>query len=309
MQPANQTEAMSIWGLLGAGWNALEMLMDSVIVAVLAVYWSVGGDYFERLWLSLLAVDKRTAARDVVRSLEAEVGAYLRSEGLQAVAAAALLWLGYVLLGYPYPAFLAMVVAAVWLAPWAGTVLALVAVAALSVPRILMDGDHILWTQMLPAAAYTAAVLWLLEHQIEPRLFDRRRYNSLLIMLTVIVLAECLGVWGLLLGPPLAAAIQILGAYFLLRATIKSDNCHLRRRSLRVAALQEQLATAADAAAAPPELVSVVDRLKQLIDETLALERPDELPNQGLAGAGGNGSAPAIRPMPPPVPAAELPRS
>ena len=43
---------------------------------------------------------------------------------------------------------------------------------------------------------------------MEPRLFNRRRYNSLFIVLAVIGLAETFGILGLLLGPMLAVAIQ-----------------------------------------------------------------------------------------------------
>ena len=43
---------------------------------------------------------------------------------------------------------------------------------------------------------------------MEPRLFNRRRYNSLFIVLAVIALAETFGILGLLLGPMVAVAIQ-----------------------------------------------------------------------------------------------------
>ena len=50
----------------------------------------------------------------------------------------------------------------------------------------------------------------LLKEVIEPRVFHRHKYSSLLIVLFVIGLAESFGFIGVILAPPLAVAMQIL---------------------------------------------------------------------------------------------------
>ncbi|HMD82840.1 MAG TPA: hypothetical protein VKE92_16095, partial [Anaerolineales bacterium] len=62
----------------------------------------------------------------------------------------------------------------------------------------------------LLAAISTVAVLFLLKEVIEPRIFHRHKYSSLLTVLFVIGLAQAFGFIGVILAPPLAVAVQIL---------------------------------------------------------------------------------------------------
>ena len=64
---------------------------------------------FERLWLSLLPSGQRKQARGILRTIEQDLGAYIRSEVIQSLLAGLLLSLGYWLLGSPYPTLLASV--------------------------------------------------------------------------------------------------------------------------------------------------------------------------------------------------------
>ncbi|HVC92964.1 MAG TPA: AI-2E family transporter [Pirellulales bacterium] len=275
-------ESLTVWAadgrwlaslpiLLGFTRGFVEIVVNTIVMAVLSLYWSVDRVYFERLWLSLLAVDHRTAARDAWRTVEIEVGAYLRSEAIQCVAAGAILGLGYSAMQFPYPVLLAVCSAAAWLVPWGGVVIALALTAVLSLPimvldgQVSLDGQQTLWSTALPAMIATVLVLSFLELVVEPRLFDRRRYNALLIMLVVIVLTEGFGIAGLLLGPPLAAAIQTVGGYWLRRRAVpQSQPLPPPALAERVAALRASLA----AQDAPPELASLVDRLSALVQET-----------------------------------------
>ncbi len=251
--------------LLGFTRGFFEIVVNTIVMAVLSLYWSIDRVHFERLWLSLLAVDHRTAARDAGRTVEIEVGAYLRSEAIQCIAAGVFLGLGYSAMSFPYPVLLAVCSAAAWLVPWGGVVIALAFAAALSLPTLILRGQEALWNAALPAMIATVFVLSFLELVVEPRLFDRRRYNALLIVLVVIVLTESFGIAGLLLGPPLAAAIQTIGGSWLRwRAVAQSQPLPAPALAERVATLRASLA----AEDAPPELVSLVDRLSTLVRET-----------------------------------------
>ena len=169
MAPAGGSDSIDLAGLLGVSWNILEIGTNAVIVAVLALYWSFGHNYFERLWLSLLSVDQRGVVREAWQAIVADVGAYLRSEIVQAVAAALLLWGGLAWMGFRYSALLAAIGATAWIVPWAGVLLALVGAAALTLPAVLLNGDRMIWTMLLPAALYMLLVLTILEDFVEPR--------------------------------------------------------------------------------------------------------------------------------------------
>ena len=256
-------------GLIGFTLGAVETVINVTLVVVLSVYWSFDRVYFERLWLSVLAVERRSAARDIWRAVEHETGAYLRSEVVQCAAAGLLLNVGFRMLGHPYPALMALVVALAWLIPWIGAVFAVAIVVAASMLSATLQGGPGLWALALPASAWTIAVLSFLEFVIEPYLFNRKRYNALWVVLVLVGLTDWLGPIGLLLGPPLAAALQIVGSYVLnqrqqavIDQTEPTDSFRQRLRKLQIS-----LAAMGDSR---PQVKSLLDRLSTLIDDVNA---------------------------------------
>lgn len=261
----NSQEKSLIATFLGMTFNLFHLLVQCVVVVVLSLYWNIDHVYFERLWLSLLPFRQRAAAGEVWAAMEREVGAYVRSEVIQCLIAGVILAIGYRAIGYPYPALLAIAGAVAWLIPWIGSLLAVAAVLALSLPASLLHGPATLLSTTLPTALYTLAVMLLLELFVEPRIFDRGRYNSLLLAAVALGLAEALGLIGLVLGPPLAAAAQIIGREWLRHRNASLVGGH-RPRSAdfegRLAALREAL-PGLDAPA--PELLNLTERLARLL--------------------------------------------
>jgi len=174
-----------------------------VIVLALSIYWSADQAQFERLWLSFISVAQRSRAREIWREVETSVGAYNRSEILQSILAAIILGLGYWLMGLGYPVLLATVSAAFWLVPILGFIPSLLVVLI----SALFYNPGILWL----AVIFTLVIFLLLERFVEPRLFDRSSFSSLLLLAVLVVFIERLGILGLLIAPPVAVAIQILG--------------------------------------------------------------------------------------------------
>ena len=97
-----------------------------ILVLFLSIYWSINQIHFERLWLSLLPSEQRKQARGVWRTIEPNLGAYIRSEIVQSLLAGLLLGLGYWLLGSQYPILMALIGALAWLIPLVGAPLAVI---------------------------------------------------------------------------------------------------------------------------------------------------------------------------------------
>jgi predicted PurR-regulated permease PerM len=207
---------------LGATMGIVGLLANAAIVVVLSLYWSVDRVHFERLWLSLLPVERRIEARQVWRSLEGEVGAYIRSESVQALVAGAALTGGYMLLGQPYPVLSGILAAVAWLLPWVGVLAMTATLVLLSVPSMVLNGPAEALGTLVPAVLFTLMVLIVLEYGVEPRMFNRRRFNPLLIAILTIGLAELLGLPGLVLGPPLAIAVQCVSRYLVRRRMLRA---------------------------------------------------------------------------------------
>ena len=173
-----------------------------VIVLFLSLYWIVNQIHFERLWLSLLPSGQRRQARGIWRTIEPNLGAYIRSQVVHSLLAGLLLGLGYWALGSPYPTLLALAGALACLIPVVGATLAVI-------PPLLMG--LLTGVQLsLFTVLYTLAVLIALGVWVKPRLFDRRWDNPILTLVILIALANAFGLIGIVVAPPLSAVCQIL---------------------------------------------------------------------------------------------------
>jgi len=172
------------------------------IVIFLSLYWSINQVHFERLWLSLLPSELRGSARGIWRTIEPDLGAYIRSEVVQSILAGLLLGIGYWLLGSPYPALLALIGALAWLIPVVGAALAVIPPLMVG---LLTDIQLSLFT-----ALYTLIILIALQVWVEPRLFKRNWDNPIMTLVILLVMADAFGLFGLIIAPPLSAVCQIL---------------------------------------------------------------------------------------------------
>jgi predicted PurR-regulated permease PerM len=173
-----------------------------LLLLALSVYWSADQYQFERLWLSLLTPKRRAYARDGWREIERAVGSYLRSQAVQSVLAAFFLGLGALAAQKDFPILLALLGALATLVPlFGGLVIALLAFGLGSLESLSLG---------LGAATYTLVLFLVLVFFVEPRLWPRNRRSFLFTVLLIILLLEAFGLWGLLVAPPLAAALEVL---------------------------------------------------------------------------------------------------
>ena len=192
----------ALQGVFGIAQNFFSILGNIAIVLILSLYWSADQLRFERLSLSLLPDEYHSKALHAWRSIESGVGAYLRSEFFQSVLAGLFLWMIYLALDVKYPTLLALWGAVVRLIPWFGALIAVLPALFVAIGSSPIVG--------LVASISTIVVLFLLKEVIEPRIFHRHKYSSLLTVLFVIGLAQAFGFIGVILAPPLAVAVQIL---------------------------------------------------------------------------------------------------
>lgn len=174
----------------------------ALVVLLLSIYWIVNQVHYERLWLSLLPSEQRGQVRRLWRTIEPNLGAYIRSQGALSLLAGAVLGLGYWALGSPYPSLLALIGALASLIPMVG--------APLAVLSALLVGLLTSVQLSLITTLYTLVALLALGIWVRPRLFDRRWDNPILTIVLLIALQNAFGLLGILVAPPLSATLQIL---------------------------------------------------------------------------------------------------
>lgn len=253
-----------------------------LVVLLLSIYWSINQNHFERLWLSLLPSEQRTPARDIWRTLEHDLGAYIRSEIIQSLLAVLLLGLGYWLLGTPYPGLLAVVGAIAWLVPVVGAALAVVLPLLLG----LLTGAQV----SLFTVLYTLVVLLALQIWLEPRLFRRKWNNPILTLVILLALADAFGLLGIILAPPLSVVCQIL--WNLLYSDRPAPDTTVQVSDLKERQARLRPVIEAMEGPPPPLVVSSMERLAGLLEkaelilQAAAPHRPPDLfhPSQPLTG-------------------------
>jgi len=243
--------------LLGFTQNIGSFVSGLLVVLLLSIYWSINQSHFERLWLSLLPSFQRKQARDIWRTVEQDVGAYLRGEVMQSLLIGLLLGLGYWLLGSPYPILLALAGALASLIPVVGVVLTII---PLLLVGLLTSVQMSLFTALYAFAVLIAFGVWA-----KPRLFKRRWDNPILTIVLLIALADALGFVGIVVAPLLSIVCQILWSRLVSRPAPVGAAAQISDLKERQAGVLAGIRALEDA---PPVLVtSSMQRLADLIEQ------------------------------------------
>ncbi len=188
--------------ILGFTQGLGGFVSGAFVILFLSIYWSINQVHFERLWLSLLPSGQRKQTRDIWRTIEPDMGAYIRSQAVQSLLTGLLLGLGYWLLGSPYPALLGLAGALASLIPVVGAVLAII-------PPLLV-GLLTSVQQSIFTVLYAVVVLVVMGVWAKPRLFNRPWDNHILTVVLLIALANAFGLVGIILAPLVSIVCQIL---------------------------------------------------------------------------------------------------
>ena len=241
-----------------------QFLSGVAIVLLLSIYWSINQGHFERLWLSLLPPELRKQVRDIWQTIEAALGAYIRSEAIQSLLAIVLFGLGYWLMGFPYPVSLALLAALAWLIPVIGAGLAILPVLLLGFLTSAQLG--------LAAALYTLAVLVMLQIWVEP-LFVKKKWNNPILTLTLfLAMSDAVGLYGILITPPLSIVCQILWHRLVSHRSLLGAAEQISDLKMRLANLSETIQVMGESP--PPLVASSFERLTALLEnaEPILLE-------------------------------------
>ncbi|MGB8980470.1 MAG: AI-2E family transporter [Anaerolineales bacterium] len=277
---------MMLSAVLGLTQGVGGSVSALIVILFLSIYWSINQNHFERLWLSLLPSEQRKHARDSWRTLEHDLGAYIRSEIIQSLLAVLLLGLGYWLLGSPYPALLAVVGAVAWLVPIVGAALAVILPLLLG----LVTGAELGIFTVL----YTLVVLIALQVWVEPRLLKRKWDNPILTLVILLAMADAFGLLGIIAAPPLSVICQIL--WKLLVSDRLAPDAAVQVSDLKERQADLRLVIEKMEETPPPLIVSSMERLAGLLEKAEPILKaalppePSDLfhPSQPLTGEDGS---------------------
>ncbi len=237
--------------------NLVTIVSGLVVIIFLSLYWTGSQDRFERLWLSLLSVERRQKARTIWRQIDASLGDYGRFLLIKFFLTWALISISVFYLRSPYPVLLGLVVAIANLLPIIGVVLALLFTLAIGLLSSILFYPWLL--------GFVLLVLTLLGIFVWPKLYQEKWDAPILRLLLLLIIGETMGLRWLILAPPLAVTVQII--WNSLSTTLRKQSKPLMGfESLKLH--QENLSQAInDLEDTPPSLTNNLSHLNQLVQE------------------------------------------
>jgi len=195
----------------------VNTLFIFAIVPFLAFYMLKDMDLFERAALHYVPGARRAAVVRLLRDIDQALGSYIRGQFIVSLAVGVLAYIGYLIIGMPYPLLMASFVALFEIIPYLGPFLG-------ALPALIMAAT-ISWKMVLLAALVNFICQNLESNVISPQVVGRTLHiHPLTIILVLLVGGELAGAVGLILAVPAYAALKVvfqhLLAYYIRRKTV-----------------------------------------------------------------------------------------
>lgn len=204
---AQPVAATGIWAhvqrALSYGDWLFRGILSVVAIMLIAFYWTLHEERTIRSLQLLLPPPRRESLRDLISTVEAKMGAYVRGQGILCLTVGALDFLAYLIIGLPYALTLGIIAGILEAVPVFGPVLG-------AVPPLLLalsvDPSKALW--VLIAAA---GVQQMENYILVPRIMGGALgVNPVTTLLAIAAFGTLLGLPGAVLAIPLAALVQMV---------------------------------------------------------------------------------------------------
>jgi predicted PurR-regulated permease PerM len=182
----------------------LSLFISLVVVLTMTLFWLMSSQRLQPFVVGLFPPNEREHVASVISEVGRSFGGYVRGTLITMLLIALLAWLGLLILGVPYELLLGVVAGLTellpYIGPWiSGSIAVLVALVAVD-----------------PLKAVQVIILFLLIYEIEanvirPLVMSKQVHvDPLLVIVSVLIGINMLGVIGAILAVPLAAGAQVL---------------------------------------------------------------------------------------------------
>lgn len=188
--------------------QTLSLLLGLAMVPLILFYLLKDGDKIITGMLSVLTPVPRRHTRNVLDILNGVFSSYIRGQLILGLVVGVLVFIGLMLLGVPFAPVLGLVAGITELipiiGPWLGAIPGLLVVLATAPEKFIWVAMLYLGVQLVENS--------LLVPRIQGESLD---LHPVMVLAALIVGSEVAGFWGIILGPPLAAAGREVLVYFL----------------------------------------------------------------------------------------------
>lgn len=195
----------------------VNVLFIAMIVPFLAFYMMKDMDVFERAALQYVPRSRRRHAVRLLKDIDAALGSYIRGQLIVSLCVGVLAYIGYLIIGMPYPLLMAGFVSLFDIIPYLGPFFG-------ALPALLM-ATTISWKMVLMVIIVNMICQNLESNVISPQVVGRSmKIHPLTIILVLLIGGQLAGVIGMILAVPFYAAIKVIvqhvSAYYIHRKTV-----------------------------------------------------------------------------------------
>jgi predicted PurR-regulated permease PerM len=182
---------------------AAKGIFTTIVILVLAFYWTLDGPRTIKSFLLLIPQDQRENIGELISAMETKVGFYVAGQGFLCLMIGVMALVAYLLIGLPNALVLALVAGVMEAIPMVGPLLGAVpaALVALSIAP-----DKLVWVIIA-----TVVIQQLENIVLVPRVMNKAvGVNPFVSLLAIFAFSSLFGIAGALMAIPIAAIIQLL---------------------------------------------------------------------------------------------------
>ncbi|MFC5703777.1 AI-2E family transporter [Cohnella faecalis] len=199
---------------IGAVMNVLFIAM---IVPFLAFYIMKDMDVFERAAIQYVPRARRKQAVRLLKDIDSALGSYIRGQFIVSLCIGVLAYIGYLIIGMPYPLLMAMFVSLFDIIPYLGPFFG-------ALPALVM-ATTVSWKMVLLVAIVNIVCQNLESNVISPQVVGKSMHmHPLTIIFVLLVGGELAGIIGMIMAVPFYAALKVVVqhvfAYYIRRKTV-----------------------------------------------------------------------------------------
>jgi predicted PurR-regulated permease PerM len=201
------------WSYLGL---SMQVIYQIAAIFLIAFFWTIESERIKRSGISLLPLNQRDPARELLAEIESRIGGYVAGQLTLSLIIGGLSLAAYLIIGLPYAPALALFAAVMEIIPLIGPIIG-------ALPAIVIGFS------VSPLTALWAAIAGLAIHQLESNFFGPRvmkrtmNMRPLVTLLALTAFGTLFGVLGAIIALPLASVIQLLMDRFLIDTPLQYE--------------------------------------------------------------------------------------
>jgi len=180
-----------------------KAMFKTIVVLMLAFYWTLDGTRIIQSSLLLLPQDQRESIGELISAIETKIGFYIVGQAFLCLIIGVLALIAYLLIGLPNAFVLALLAGVLEAVPMIGPLLGAIPAALVA---LSIGPDKLIWVIIA-----TLVIQQLENSLLVPRVMRRAvGVNPFVTLLALFAFSSLFGIVGALMAIPIAAIIQLL---------------------------------------------------------------------------------------------------